>query len=104
MNIDLKVESRNTAKETARKRSGLHLPADDDGGAGEPAAEPRASLEFEDVGGRAIGDDEPEDKEEGECDARHSRGEMMDKTHDVKRMQRLLARENTTGPPVWSIL
>ena len=47
MNIDLGAHARNTAKETAKKRSGLHLQPDDDGGAAEPAAEARAPLEFE---------------------------------------------------------
>ena len=45
MNIDLGVESRNTAKQTAKKRAGLHLQPDDDGGAAEPATKVRASLD-----------------------------------------------------------
>ena len=61
MDIDLGVHSRSTAKATAETRAGLHPQPDDDGGAEEPAAQARASLEFEDVGGQVVDDaDEPE--------------------------------------------
>ena len=92
MNIDLGVESRNAAKETAKKRSGLYLQPDDDGGAAEPAAEARAPLEFEDVGGQVVDDaDEPENEEDEEAGG--TRMLVMDKVQDVKWTQRLLARE-----------
>ena len=92
LNIDLGVESRNTAKETAKKHTALHLQPDDDGGAGEPAAQGWAHLEFEDVGGQAVDDaEEPEDSE-GE-EAGGPRMLVMDKVQDVKWIQRLLARE-----------
>ena len=64
MKIDLGVESLSAAKSTVERRSGLHLQPDDDGGAAEPAAEARAPLELEDVGGQPVDDaDEPEAKE-----------------------------------------
>ena len=92
MNIDLGVESWNTAKETAKKRAGLHLQPDDDGGAAEPATEVRAPLEFEDVGGQVVDDaDEPENSEVEEAGGKHML--VMDKVQDVKWIQRLLARE-----------
>ena len=92
MNIDLGVASRNTAKETAKKRSGLHLQPDDDGGAAEPAAEARAPLEFEDVGGQAIDEaDEPENEEVEKVGS--NRMLVMDKVQDVKWIARLLGRE-----------
>ena len=92
MNIDLGVESRNTAKQTAEKRARLHLQADDDGGDGEPAVQPRAFLEFEDVGGQVVDDDgAPPDEEEREAD--RSRFLVLDKVQDIKWIQRLLVRE-----------
>ena len=92
MNIDLGVESRNTAKQTAEKRARLHLQADDDGGDGEPAVQPRAFLEFEDVGGQVVDDDgQAADEEEQEAD--RSRFLVMDKVQDIKWIQRLLVRE-----------
>ena len=92
LNIDLGVESRNPAKKTARKRAGLHLQPDDDGGPAEPATEVRAPLEFEDVGGQVVDDaDKPENSEVEE--ARGTRMLLMDKVQGVKWIQRLLARE-----------
>ena len=96
MNIDLGVHSRSTAKETAERRSGLHLQPDDDGGAAEPAAEARAPLEFGDVGGQVVDDaDEPESEEEGEVG--DTRKMVMEKIQDVKCVQRRLAREKETA-------
>ena len=93
MNIDLRVESRSTAKETAKKRAGLHLQPDDDGGATEPATKPHAPLEFEDVGGQVVDDeDEPQNSDVEETG--DTRMLVMDKVLDVKWIQRLLAREN----------
>ena len=57
-NIGLGVEGRNTTKHTSQKQSRLHLEAKDDGGAGEPAVQPRAFLEFQDVGGQVVDDPE----------------------------------------------
>ena len=92
MNIHLGIESRNTAKKTARKQAGLHLQPDDDGGAAEPATEVRAPLEFEDVGGQVVDDaDEPENSEVEEAGG--TRMLLMDKVQDVKWIQRLLTRE-----------
>ena len=96
MNIDLGVHSRSTAKETAERRSGLHLQPDDDGGAAEPAAEARVPLEFEDVGGQVVDDaDEPESEEVHE--AGDTRMMVMDKIQDAKWVQRLLARAKETA-------
>ena len=84
--------SRTTAEATANQRACLHLQPDDDGGAEEPAAEARAPLEFEDVGGQVVDDaDEPESEEVHEAGG--TRMMVMDKIQDVKWVQRLLARE-----------
>ena len=91
-NVCLAVDSRTTAKQTAEKRSRLHLVADDDGGAGEPAAKARAFLEFEDVGGEVVDQDE-EGPEEEDKEAERSRLLVMDKVQDASWIQRLLARE-----------
>ena len=91
MNINLGVQARNTAKQTAKKRSALHLEANDDGGPGEPAAVPVVPLEFEDVGGQDVDEDEPQG--ENENDAQQSRMLVMDKVHDVKWIRQLLTRE-----------
>ena len=92
LNIDLGVESRNTAKETAKKHTALHLQPDDDGGAAELAAKAHAPVECEDVGGQVVDDaDEPESDEVHE--AGDTRMMVMDKIQDVKWVQRLLARE-----------
>ena len=61
----------------------MHLQPDDDGGAGEPAAEARAPLEFEDVGGQLVDDaDEPEGEEI--LEASDTRMLVMDHVRDVK--------------------
>ena len=93
MDIDLGAPSRSTAKAAAERRAGLHLQPDDDGGAAEePAAEARAPLEFEDVGGQVVDDaDEPESEEVHE--AGDTRMMVMGKIQDVKWIQQLLARE-----------
>ena len=96
MDIDLGVHSRSTAKATAQRRAALHLQPDDDGGAAEPAAEARAPLEFEDVGGQVVDDaDEPENEEVDEVGG--TRMMVLDKIQDVKWVQRLLAREKETA-------
>jgi len=90
MNIDLGVESRNTAKATAKKHAALHLQPDDDGGDADPA-KPLRCLEFEDVGGQPVDDDEP--LNEDEDDVSRPQGLVMDKVVDAKWIQQLLARE-----------
>jgi hypothetical protein len=93
MNIDLGVESRNTAKVTAKTRAALHLQPDDHGGAAEPASNARAPLEFEDVRGQVVDDeDEPGNSEAEEAGGK--RMLVMDNVLDVKWIQRLLAREH----------
>ena len=72
----------------AEKHGSLHLANDDDGGAGEPTAEGQAPLDFEDVGGQVI-DDEDDPTEE-----KQKQGVLlMDKATDATWIKRLLARE-----------
>ena len=91
-NVCLATEARNTAKQTAEKRSRLHLEIDDDGGAGEPAVQPRVFLELEDVGGEIVDHDEDKEVDEDQ-EADRSRLLVMEKVEDALWIQRLLARE-----------
>ena len=94
-NMCLSVEARNTAKQTAEKRSKIHLVADDDGGAQEPSVQETmwgASLEVEDVGGE-VQDEEVDREEEEENETVRSRLLVMTKVQDVAWIERLLARE-----------
>ena len=95
MNIDLGIQSRSTAQATAERRSGLHLQSDDRGAA-EPAAEARAPLEFEDVGGQVV-DDADESESEEFHEAGDTRMMVMDKVEDAKWVQLILARESETA-------
>ena len=96
MNIDLGTQSRSTAQATAERRSGLHPQSDDHGGAAEPAAEARAPLEFEDVGGQVV-DDADESESEEFHEAGDTRMMVMDKVQDAKWVQLILARERETA-------
>ena len=94
-NMCLAAEARNTAKQTAEKRSKIHLVADDDGGAQEPSVQETmwgASLEVEDVGGE-VQDEEVDREEEEENETVRSRLLVMTKVQDVAWIERLLARE-----------
>ena len=57
---------------------------------------PRTTLEFEDVGGQVVDDEDEPGSEEG-LKAGDSRMMVMDKIQDVKWAQRLLAREKETA-------
>ena len=67
LNIGLGVESRTTATVTAQKHRGLHLEHDDYGDDAD-LAKPVRPLEFEDVGGQVVDDDEPRSDDEDSKD------------------------------------
>ena len=65
MNIHLGVESRNTAKATAKKHAALHLQFEDHIG-DEDLDQPQRQLEFEDIGGQLVEYEEPVNEDQDE--------------------------------------
>ena len=90
MNIHLGVESRNTAKATAKKHAALHLQFEDHIG-DENLNQPQRQLEFEDVGGQMVEDEEPVNEDED--DDNKSQAFLMDRIMDRRWIQKLLARD-----------
>ena len=90
MNIHLGVESRNTAKATAKKHAALHLQFEDDIG-DEDLDQPQRQLEFEDVGGQMVENEEP--MNEDQDDDKKPQGILMDRRLDPRWIQKLLARD-----------
>ena len=70
LNIGHGIESRNTAKATAQKHAVLHLEHDTRGNDAD-LDKPVRPLEFEDIGGHVVDDDEPRSDDGDDKDRPH---------------------------------